>query len=408
MRVLHINQSDSSGGGAAVAACRLHNGLLDKSVDSYFLVGDKKTDDDRVEKFPAPQILERVSRKLMREVGLNYVSYKTSDVVSHHPFYQSADIVNLHNLHGDYFNYMSIKYLSNLKPTILTLHDIWSFTGHCGFNLNYACSKWETGCNQCPHLDVYPPIKRDAASIEWRLKDWTYSQSKLHIVSPSQWVSEQVKKSMLSRFPIHWIPHGLDTSIYQPSDLAQCRYLLGLPQDKYVLMVCSNNVEDHHKGGDLLFDVLRRLPEYIKEDIILLIMGQNSQNLSRSVGIPSVSLGYVSNDRIKAIAYSASDLFLHPTRADTFGLVLQESMACGTPMVSFNIGGVPDLVRPGETGYLAAPEDTTDFRNGIIELLEDSALRHQMAENCRTIALAEYRIEQQTDRYIALYQGLLG
>jgi glycosyltransferase involved in cell wall biosynthesis len=116
---------------------------------------------------------------------------------------------------------------------------------------------------------------------------------------------------------------------------------------------------------------------------------------------------YVSSDHLKAIAYSAADLFIFPTRADNLPLVLQESMACGTPMVSFNIGGVPDLVRPGETGYLAAPEDTTDFRNGIIELLEDSALRHQMAENCRTIALAEYTIEQQADRYIALYQGLL-
>jgi glycosyltransferase involved in cell wall biosynthesis len=118
---------------------------------------------------------------------------------------------------------------------------------------------------------------------------------------------------------------------------------------------------------------------------------------------------------LKAIAFSATDLFIFPTRADNLPLVLQESMACGTPIVSFNIGGVPDLVRPGETGYLAAPEDTADFRHGIIALLEDQTRRHQMAQNCRAIALAEYCIEPQTDglrptvghRYIALYQGLL-
>jgi glycosyltransferase involved in cell wall biosynthesis len=116
----------------------------------------------------------------------------------------------------------------------------------------------------------------------------------------------------------------------------------------------------------------------------------------------------VTSDRLKALIFSAADLFIFPTRADNLPLVLQESMACGTPMVSFKIGGVPDLVRPGITGYLAAAEDPEDFCNGIIQLLENHHLRETMGENCRSIALAEYSLEGQSDRYIQLYRSLLG
>jgi glycosyltransferase involved in cell wall biosynthesis len=123
--------------------------------------------------------------------------------------------------------------------------------------------------------------------------------------------------------------------------------------------------------------------------------------------MPNLNLGYVSSDRLKAIAYSAADLFIFPTRADNLPLVLQESMACGTPMVSFKVGGVLDLVRPGVTGYLAQPEDPQDFYHGIMQLIEDKNLRASMRQTCRAIALEEYPVELQGQRYIELYRQAL-
>ena len=106
------------------------------------------------------------------------------------------------------------------------------------------------------------------------------------------------------------------------------------------------------------------------------------------------------------MAFSAADLFIFPTRADNLPLVLQESMACGTHMVSFDIGGVSDLVRHNIAGYLAKSEDTQDFSNGIVKLLEDDQLRQTMNENCRAIAVAEYKLELQAQRYIDLYKNM--
>jgi glycosyltransferase involved in cell wall biosynthesis len=405
MKVLHINQSDI-GGGAAIAGYRLHQRLLTQDMHSRQLVGYKETNSDLVAAIPRNRQLELNIDRLTRRLGFNDISHQTTQNITQHPFYQEADILNFHNLHSGYFNYLAIDNLTATKPAVFTLHDMWSFTGHCAYT--YACPKWQTGCGHCPDLDTYPGITRDTTAIEWKLKNWVYSRSNLTIVTPSQWLTDQARASMLSRFPIHHIPNGIDTDIYQPIDNAQCRQVLNIPDGKHVLMFGAASLSDTRKGGDLLHKALIDLPQSLKANTILLTLGTGGESIGESIGIPTINLGYVSSDHLKAIAYSAADLFIFPTRADNLPLVLQESMACGTPMVSFKIGGVPDLVRPGETGYLAAPEDTTDFRNGIIELLEDASLRHQMAENCRTIALAEYRIEQQADRYIALYQGLLG
>jgi glycosyltransferase involved in cell wall biosynthesis len=212
---------------------------------------------------------------------------------------------------------------------------------------------------------------------------------------------------MLSRFPIHHIPYGIDTDAYQALDPEQCRSLLGIPLGKRVLMFGAQSLTDPRKGGDLLMKALSSFPESLKAETVLLILGNGGEGIAQAVGMQTLNLGYVNSDRLKSIAYSAADLFIFPTRADNLPLVLQESMACGTPMVSFKIGGVPDLVRPGITGYLAQPEDAQDFCNGIVQLLEDGNLRDRMSQQCRAIALAEYPLELQAQRYIELYYQAL-
>ncbi|AKG20954.1 glycosyltransferase family 4 protein [Calothrix sp. 336/3] len=405
MNVLHINQSDISGG-AAIAGYRLHQGLLAQGIDSRLLVGTVKNISDRVAPIPrANLIIEKLISQVTWHLGLNYIKYISSFDIPKHSFYQDANILNFHNLHSGVFSYMAIPWLTESKPAIFTLHDMWSFTGHCAYS--YDCMRWKNGCGKCPYPDSYPAVSRDNTQIEWKLKNWVYSRSNLTIVTPSNWLFEQAKQSMLKRFSIHHIPYGIDTEAYQPLDSAQCRYLLGIPESKKVLLFAADSLKDSRKGGDLLLKALQKLPASLKSETVLLTFGSGGDTISEEVGIVTINLGYISSDRIKSVVYSAADLFIFPTRADNLPLVLQESMACGTPMVSFKIGGVPDLVRSGITGYLATPEHADDFCNGIVELLEDDKLRQQMSRNCRKIACAEYPIELQAQRYIKLYQELL-
>lgn len=404
MKVLQINGSDS-GGGAAIAGYRLHQGLLTQNIDSRLLVGSSHTNSDRVTLIPRQRSIENFISSITWRLGLNNIdSVNTFDIVKHH-FYQEADILNFHNLHGGYFNYLAIPKLTKIKPAVWTLHDMWSFTGHCVYSNN--CDRWTSGCGLCPYPDTYPRVQKDNTRWEWKLKNWVYTHSNLIIVTLSKWLTEQVQKSILNRFPIHHIPNGIDTDAYQPLDQQLCRTLLDIPPQKKVLMFGAQSLNDSRKGGDLLITALKKLPESLKQETILLTMGNDSTEISNTVGMKTISLGYLTSDRLKSVAYSAADLFVFPTRADNLPLVLQESMSCGTPMVSFAVGGVPDLVRPNVTGYLAQPEDTQDLSKGITQLLEDKNLRQQMSQNCRAIALQEYSLEIQAKRYIHLYHQVL-
>ena len=404
MNVLHINQSDISGG-AAIAGYRLHQGLLAQGINSRLLVGAVKTSSNLVATIPRKYRIENQLLRFNQWLGLNYINIISTFDITAHTFYQEADIINLHNLHNDYFNYLAINSFTENKKAIFTLHDMWSFTGHCAYS--YDCDRWKIGCGKCPYPDTYPDIQRDNSHLEWKLKNWVYSRSNLTIITPSNWLTEQAKQSMLSRFQIHHIPYGIDTEAYQPLAPEQCKSLLGISLDKRVLMFGAESLKDPRKGGDILLTALQSLPESLKDETVLLTIGDSAETISESVGMQTLNLGYVSSDRLKSVAYSAADLFLFPTRADNLPLVLQESMACGTPMVSFKIGGVPDLVRPGITGYLATPEDAKNFCNGIVQLLEDQDLRDRMSQQCRAIALEEYPLELQAKRYIELYRQIL-
>ena len=407
MNILHINQSDLAGG-ASIAGYRLHQGLLKQDIDSRLLVATVKTKSDRVNSTPRWRILNKLTSPITKQLGLHYIDRLATFNLDQHSFFNNADVINFHNLHNGsqgYFNYLAIPHLTKNKPAIITLHDMWSFTGHCSYS--YDCDRWKTGCGKCPYPDVYPAIARDNTNIEWKLKNWAYHHSNLSIVTPSRWLNEQAKQSILKDLPIHHIPYGIDTEVYRPLDSQDCKSVLGIPKDKKVLMFAATNLTEARKGGSLLLKALQQLPNSLKAETILLTFGNGSEAIADTVEMSALNLGYISNEYFKAIAYSAADLFIFPTRADNLPLMLQESMACGTPMVSFKIGGVPDLVRPDLTGYLAQPEDTEDFCNGIVQLLEDRDRRDRSSKNCRAIALEEYSLELQARRYIKLYHQIL-
>lgn len=404
MKVLHINQFENSGG-AAIAAHRLHHALHSKDIQSKLLVDKPQSDSESVATIPRRRYLDSLSSRFIYYTGLNYVNHTSTFNINSHPFYIESDVVNFHNLHGDYFNYLALPKLTEQKTAVLTLHDMWSFTGHCAYS--FECNRWKAGCGKCPALSTYPKVARDNTALEWKLKKWTYSRANLTVVTPSSWLSNLAKASLLNNCQVHTIPNGLDTESFQPLNRKVCRDSLGISTDKTILLFAAQSLKDFRKGGDLLLGALQQLPESSLENLVLMVLGEGGEDLASSTHIPVVSLGYVSGSRVKAIAYSAADAFVFPTRADNLPLVVQESMACGTPVVSFDVGGVPELVRPGITGLLAKPGDTADLCYKIVELLGNVSLREKMSWNCREISIKEYSVELQAKRYKSLYAELI-
>ena len=403
MKVLMIHQHGRPhGSGGLIAMYRLHQGLLQVGLQSVVACRHRESDSPEFVELPRLDRLESFLGMISWRLGLNDIHCISSFKVAGFKPFLDADVVNLHGLHTNFFNYLALPSMGRRKPMVMTLHDMWALTGHCSHS--HECQRWKTGCGKCPHLDVFPPVGRDATAIEWRLKRWVYRRTPMIIVSPSVWLADLARQSILGEYPIHHIPNGVDTSVYRPLDKIDCRERLGVPKDRFVVMFASAALNNPGKGGDLLLAALQQLPASLKDKLVLLLVGDRSEALVRSLDIEAVSLGFVAEDQCKAMAYSAADIFVLPSRAENHSLVLLEAMACGTPGIAFDVGGNPEIVRHMQTGLLARPGCAEDLSANITRMLEDEQLQKTLARNARDLICREFSLQQHVERYIEVYQ----
>lgn len=401
MRILHLNTYDTHGG-AARDAYRLHRGLLDRGIDSRMLVGHKMSSDPTVEVLAGGRIRQLANRAvgLMGDaIGLQYLTYPASFRLLWHPWYREADVLQLHNLHDGYFNPFTLLGVSRDQPVVLRLADMWSFTGHCSYS--YDSDRWKSGCGSCPYLDAEPALPVDTSHLHWSLKKRIFSRLNLGVVAPSGWMASLASRApVLAGSEVHHVPSGVDSELFRPLDRQAAREALDLPADRPVLMFGAVSLQDERKGGDHLRSVLHRLASRDSQLMVLLV-GNTAEDLE--LPVPARRLGWVSNDRFLAQCYSASDLFLAPTLADNLPNAVLESLACGTPVVAFDVGGVSDAVRHLETGWLAEAGNVSELAEGIGRLLADDSSRERMGEFGRRRVQEQFQPGQEVDRFLELY-----
>lgn len=406
MDVLLIHEHGRAhGSGGVVATYRLHRALQAAGVKSTLACRRKAIDAPDFVELPKAEFIERWLGKITWRLGLNDIHCVSSFKIPKFAPFAEADVVNIHGPHTNFFNYLAIPRLARAKPVVLTLHDMWSFTGHCGYSL--GCERFKTGCGSCPYPDSYPPIGRDATAIEWKLKNRVYERSNLTVVAPSKWMIDLANQSMLRRFPIHQISNAVDTTVYKPSDKRACREALGIDPNKLVVGFAAFSLTNHIKGGDLLIEALAGLEDELKSRLVLLTFGGSGEGITQTTGIETVQLGFLYDDQPKVQAYSAADVFVVPSRFENQGLVPIECISCGTPVVAFAVGGLPEVVRDGVSGLLAEPENAESLRAQIAQVLTDEGLRQTLAQKCRTLAVDEFDIALHAKRYIDLYEQLI-
>ncbi len=371
-------------------------------------VAAKGSPDERVVPMRQYRRLRRPLGAVLHQAGLNELDGVGAYLLPRAPAFDQADIVHCHALQGSWFSYPAIRTAAGGKPVVLTLHDMWPFTGHCSFS--FDCERWQTGCGRCPHLDTYPAVPRDATRIEWRVKRWTWSGAEPAVVAPSKWMAGMVRQSMLNASSVHVIPHGIDTGVYAPRDPSACKRAFGLDEKQLVIMFAAASVDDTRKGADLVAGTMQRLNDEDRARCNVLLMGGGDGTMSRALrkmDMRVTEFGYVISDTLKASIYSAADLFIFPTRADNAPLVVLESLACGTPVMTFAIGGLPEMIEHTKTGFLCPAEDTVQMAATITSLLNDRSRLARMRTSCREIVEARYENRSAALRHLALYRRLL-
>lgn len=406
MEVLHINARDF--GGAGLAMLRLHQGLLAEGVSSNVWVEKKRSNNPEVTAYPPANSWLQKADKLARHAGnltsLQYLFFPSTLTLSKQPAFQQANILHLHNIHGNFFAYPLLKTLAKGKPVVWTLHDMWAFTGHCSYS--FSCERWKTGCGHCPDLSIYPALKRDTTAFLWKQKQKIFSRLNLHLVTPSHWLAKEVEASpILGHHPVHVIPNGVDTECFQLLPKKQIREKLGLPVGKTYLLFVAERMDEPRKGMEVLLHTLHLLARTSTLSLEIIILGHINDAMLDKIPLPARTPGYIPTPEIVAEYYAASDVYVLPTLQDNFPNTILESLACGTPCVVFESGGAPEAITHLCTGYLAQPDSPEDLAAGIINCLEMPT--EETARRCRTEVETKFTLTIQAKRYLSLYHQVL-
>jgi glycosyltransferase involved in cell wall biosynthesis len=312
------------------------------------------------------------------------------------------DIINLHWVAHflDYVNFFSR--IPARKKIVWTLHDMNPFTGGCHYS--HDCEKFTQQCGACPQLSS--SLFNDFSHQIWRRKKQAFSNiptGQLHIVTPSHWLADEVKRSsLLNEYPISVVPYGTDIETFIPRNKSMARQVLGIESDARVILFLANKVNIKRKGFQFLRPVLNEL-NYIERLTLITVGGGIVQAPPQ---INHIHLGKIESDRLLCLIYNAASLFITTSIQDNLPNTIMESLACGSPVIAFKVGGIPEMVCDNVTGSIVPLGDTEQLSRKIKTALLNEANLSNMSDNCRHIAVQEYDWMLQADRYIDLYKGL--
>jgi len=420
MKVLHLALSND--GGAGIAAYRLHTALQEAGVESLMLTLYSKNADPTVKIIdtttrpclcngpgisPHFYLYEQSTRCLLeqhpqRDKKRDIFTGATSEVVLEDiREIQEADIINLHWGAG-VVDYSRLYHIFRGKQTVITLHSMNDFTGGC----NHAdeCRKYTTECCHCPQLGQHP---FDHAKHIFYQKLHGMQELEITAVSPSRWLAGCAAQSrILSGKRVLCIPNGLPTRTFRPLEGSAARDHFGIAPDRFVILFGAFDASNERKGRALLAAALRQLPFTVLEKITLVGFGASSEMLATSFPCDVKGLGPICNEDNLALIYSMADLFALPSMADNLPNSILESMACGTPVMAFRVGGIPEIIEHKQNGYLATPFKIHELAEGVVWCMENHG---QIAgEPCTATVRDGFTDRIQALRYISLYQSLLG
>ena len=422
MRVTLLNTFHRSGG-AAVAANRLHQAFLQHGLDSTLLTGAPTQQEKRLE---APAVVSLADSfwgdqlAFARFVGerLYFLPYEKSKAVrfhfspatfgadlARHPAVQQADVLHLHWIN---FGFLSLNGLDDLlrlgKPIVWTLHDTWPFTGGCHYPR--GCEHFKTHCHQCPYLRK--PGEHDLAYRIFRRKTALLKGARIHFTPPSRWMQNEAQSGALLRdFPFTVIPNPVDQSVFAPQAREEVTRQLNLAADRPRLLFGSFNTTDPRKGFAFFVEALRILKQHYqgKEPEIILFGKSNPADLE-AVPYPVRSLGVLRTEEAVAMAYNATDALVVPSLEDNLPNTVAEALSCGTPVIGFKTGGIPEMIDHQQNGYLATAGSAAALAQGLAWLLNHTD-RTKLRQEARLSAERRYSGAVITRQFNELYHSLL-
>ncbi|MDI9879545.1 glycosyltransferase family 4 protein [Flectobacillus longus] len=420
MRVTIFSTFDTFGG-ASIAASRLHQALGRHGVQSCMLVQDRKG--------KAPEVYSVAHNWLQQKIALarfaadryQFAFYENSkkvrfvfsqaqigiDVTSE-PVVRDAEVFHLHWVNFGFLSVKSLTQLSKLnRPFVWTLHDMWAFTGGCHYS--GTCESYQQVCGNCEHF-LKKPSADDLSHQVWLQKKALFEQMDLTLVACSEWLAEKARQSsLLQGKKVISIPNPVDTKLFYPRNKTEARQQLNLAQNKQYILFAAMKISDTRKGFQYFEKAIQHLITQnpsLKDSVELLVMGQAQEADFVNIPCKVNVLGRLFDLSKIATTYSAADVFVIPSLEENLPNTIMEAMACGTPVVGFETGGIPEMIEHLQTGYVAKAPSAEDLANGIVHILQHPNYE-DLCKQARSKVESEYAEAVVAKRYETLYQSLL-
>lgn len=402
MNLIQINTVINSGSTGRIAE-EIGQLAIDNGWESYIAFGrnDRPSDSQKIKIGSKWDMRWHGLRtRLFDKHGLG--SKRATEILMHRIKEIKPDIIHLHNIHGYYLNIQVLfNFLASVDiPIVWTFHDCWAITGHCVYFSFCGCERWKKQCFECPQKATYPAsLGLDRSRENYELKKQLFTSVKnLTIVPVSKWLEEIVSQSFLQHYPIKTIHNGVNTDIFSPDmELGKLKKKYNISSKMILLGVAS--IWSDRKG---LKDFVR-LSERLSEDVSIVLVGLSEQQIKN---LPHNIIGIKRTESIQELAelYNLADLFVNPTWEDNFPTTNLESLACGTPIVTYKTGGSVEAVTP-ETGFIVAQGDIDGLLQCVEEVIRKGKAYYSKA--CRDRALLYYKKEDRYAEYLSLYDEII-
>jgi len=403
MKITHLNTHDLIGG-AERASYNLCQGLREVGEDVNLFVGKKVSQQ--------PWIYERSLRRgegklywyLHYKWGLTETCFLSPfyDVLTHSAFL-GRDIIHIHNLHGSYWNFLTLPILSRRSRIVFTPHDEWPNTGDCAYT--YSCQKWKAECGDCPQVGNYALGFKDRTYVNKKLKDMVLGSCPMTVVVESKWLKDQIAKTRWGKNKqIEVIPNGVDVELFRPMSKEEARGRLNIDNRKIWLLVFLPRVEDPRKGVRETLSAIRKL--HSKNDIgVMLVGGDGKEEFILPYEI--YRKAQISCNQELRLHYCAADVFILGTKSDNQPLSVIEAMCCGTPVIATQVGGVTEMIEEDFNGWLISESDIPIMERTIVKAISNPLHLRDMSSDCAKAAREKYSLKKHISAHISLYRKLL-
>ena len=420
MKVTLINTADA-GGGAPAACLRLLKALNEQNIDAQLLVQEKKTDEPKVQevehnlakrlKANFDFLYERLpfmfSHEKDKSVRFAFSTANAGTSIKNEQLIKDADILHIHWTNSGFLSIADLKQLIGMgKPIVWTMHDMWTFTGGC----HYAgtCTHFMVQCGNCPFLR--DPSEHDISRKGWLRKAAMYANAKnITFVSCSKWLGGVAKQSsLINKFRIESIPNPIDVNVFYKRDKLDARENWFINPFAKIILFGAANINDRRKGITYLVDALNALTDHCPDKglIEVVIFGKNKYFDTSQLPFVVNELNMISSQEELAQIYSLADVFVTPSIEDNLPNTVMEALACGTPVVAFNTGGIPEMVDHQQNGYLAEFKSSADLAKGLFKMLY-AENAEELSTNARNKVLKDYNNETVAQQYLEIYKSVL-